>query len=230
MSPDQAAQIVHRALASYPTQRQRMTREDIAGMMVAYTAGLQDLEFELVRSALDRVVRSSQWLPTIAELRSAAGVLVHGVQKTGAEAWGSVLRAVGEKGSHRTPGVDFTFNDPITRRVVTALGWVNLCKSEDLTPDRARFIDAYEQIAKNERVEAKASPGLASKAFSPEDLPVAIGREAPAMKQLEPPDERSRQLREAISEARAASPERAGVFANEIMKKLGEVAGGDEVH
>ena len=47
-------------------------------------------------------------------------------------------------GFHEFP----VFDDPITQRVVNAMGWGNLCGSEDATADRARFLQGYEAVAR----------------------------------------------------------------------------------
>jgi hypothetical protein len=167
MTPEQTRDVFKMILAGWSTQRQKMSEDDIRGMAAIYTAGLADLEYDVVKQAIQRVVRTEKWLPTIASIREAAGVIVHGTQTTGGEAWGAVVRALRERGSHRTPGVDFFFKDPITARVVSALGWSELCRGSGAAhaADRARFIDTYDQIAQNERTNAHASDGVASKAL-----------------------------------------------------------------
>lgn len=163
MTPQESRQVFRLIMAAWTTQRQKLSSEDIETMAAIYTAGLADIDVSLVKAAVQRLVRTSQWLPTIAEIRDACGVVVHGMQKTGGEAWGSVVRAMSEQGGHRTPGQDFVFTDQLTARVVKALGWGELCRSDNRTADRARFIETYEQIAKNERTEAKAQDGAVSK-------------------------------------------------------------------
>jgi hypothetical protein len=151
-------------LAAWTTQRQKMSNDDVRGMAAIYTAGLADLDAGIVRDAVQRLVRTSVYMPTVAEIRQAAGVVIHGQQDTGVDQWGSVVRAIREQGMYKQPGADFKFNDPITDRVVRALNWRELCASDHAAAvaDRARFIDAYNQIAKLERTEAQANDGAVS--------------------------------------------------------------------
>jgi len=166
MSPDQIQEIFTLILSAWPTQRQRMSKRDVAGMAITYVAGLSDLNYELTKVAMIRLTHTHEWIPTIAAIREAVGVIVHGQRKTGIEAWGSVHRAQQDQGSHRTLGVDFTFADPITAAVVRQIGWLEICASSQPDHIRARFIDAYEEISKQERVEAQASPGAVTPALS----------------------------------------------------------------
>lgn len=161
MKTSEIEKVLTLILASWSTQRQRMNDDDIRAFTASYAAGLADLDHDLVKGAVGRLVRTSKFLPTVAEIREAAGVLAHGTRTTGAQAWGAVVRALKSCGSHRTPGVDFHFQDPITRELVSSFGWSELCASGTIghAADRARFIEAYDQIAKSDRVEAQASDG-----------------------------------------------------------------------
>lgn len=160
MNADQLRELTTLVLAAYPTQRQKMSEPDVMGMLAAYAAGLIDLDYEPTKAAINRILRTSRFLPSIAEIREAADVVVRGDMKTGLEAWGSVLRAMGEKGAYRTPGEDFYFIDPITARVVASMNWADLCTSGNTVADRARFVDAYDRIALQERMNTRAATGM----------------------------------------------------------------------
>ncbi len=162
MTPREITDVMRFLFACYPSQRAKMQEPDVRAMHAAYSTGLIDLELEQAKAAIARVARTDKWLPTIADIRAACGVIAHGRQRSGAEAWGAVMRAMRVEGQHRAPGRDFTFSDPVTARVVQALGWFDLCASENAIADRARFIDSYEQIAQLERVEARAADGATS--------------------------------------------------------------------
>lgn len=149
--------------AAYPSQRMRMRPEDIEAMLLAYSTGFADLELAHVTAAISRLARTERWLPTIADIRAAIGVVVHGTETSGSEAWGAVLKAIREMGQLAKPGEDFTWRDPITARVVSALGWFDLCASTSSAADRKNFVDAYNQISATERTEAQASTGATSK-------------------------------------------------------------------
>lgn len=223
MTGNEFTELFNLVLAGWPAQRQRLTNADIEAMTWMYGQGLKDLDHALVKRALTRIARTSRFIPTIAEIREAAGIITHGNLRTGVEAWGPVHRAIGTYGSHRTPGVDFRFEDPITTRVVSALGWLDLCASEhDAMPHfRARFIDAYEQIAKDERVNQQASTGMIGIASAPELSPAEqeamLENHRKQQLTLAPPAERSAMLREVLDEARTNTHRPLGDFVATLL-------------
>jgi hypothetical protein len=150
---DDAIEAVKLILASYPSQRQRMSAKDIHGMYAAYAAGLTDLPFDIVRLGITKLVKTSKWMPTIAEIRGAAVTARDGRAREGAEGWSDALAAVGRYGVNRTPGKDFEFVDKLVDRVVHAIGWRELCLSEFQIADRARFIELYEQLAEHDAID-----------------------------------------------------------------------------
>lgn len=182
-------------LAAWAAQRQRLSDEDIRAMAAIYTAALIDVDVEVVKMALLRLVRTSKYMPTVAEFREAIDIELHGVQTTGGEAWGEVMSKMKRYGSHRTPGVEFTFDDPITAQLVKAFGWRDLCASTNPIADRARFIEAYNQISKTTRREAQASDGVVSRildrTLEPKSLQESIGNalEIVDLRNIEPDDE-----------------------------------------
>ena len=95
----------------------------------------------------------------MAEIREACITAVEGDRRTGLEAWGDVLRAIGRQGAYRVPGVDFLWRDPIVARCVSALSWPELCGSEMVASERARFIEAYDRMAAADRT-AQQTHGL----------------------------------------------------------------------
>lgn len=149
-------------LASWSTQRQRMSDLEIEAMAEAYTAGMIDLEPSVLRAAVVRLAQTTKWLPTIAEIREAATWVKFGHRTTGTEAWGEVHKKMSRYGAYRVPGEDFTFDDPLAARIVDMLGWNKLCVAGpvDLTSARARFIDTYEEIKDNELKDAATRPGI----------------------------------------------------------------------
>ncbi len=159
MTPQEAQQVVTLLIAAFPVQLAKLDREQQLDTFRVYRSMLVDLDFTRVDGAVRRLLATARFMPTIAEIRAAVGVVAHGVKRSGAEAWGDVHAAMRKYGSHRSPGVDFDFDDPIVTRLVRAFGWFDLCRSENATADRARFIDAYEQIESTERTEAAVLPG-----------------------------------------------------------------------
>jgi hypothetical protein len=119
-----------------------------------YERMLADLEYPAANAAVERLLATCKFLPTVAEIRESALTLTSGEVRAGGEAWGDVLRLIGRYGARRYDDgwrASSVIEDPVAAECVQALGWVNLCDSEDQTADRARFIQLYEQLAAKHR-------------------------------------------------------------------------------
>ncbi len=207
MTSDQMQGLFRIILAGWASQRQRLTGDDVAEMTKLYAAGLMDLDFDVAHAAVIRIVHTSKFLPTVAEIREAAGVIKHGNRRAGAEAWGEVIAKIRRFGSYRTPGIEFYFEDPITARVVKALNWAELCSGEgsQIMADRARFIDAYDQISDAARADAAATPSMESDMLTMQKAPPP--RALPSPRPVLSSAERIRVLQEVLDEVRANNPD-----------------------
>ena len=165
MTEDQTRDLLRLLAAAYPAQRQRMTADDVRAMAAVYAAGLADLDVERVSAAVNRLVKTSRWIPTIAEIREAAVDVAHGARLPGGEAWGRCIALIRRYGSHRWPAIDFSVDDPILLATIRSLGWLDLCQSDNPHADRARFIELYDQLAERARKEAAVAPGAMSPAL-----------------------------------------------------------------
>ncbi len=145
MNQAEAKKLVAVLLGAFPQSRiSQMTPE-------IYERMLADLDYPAANAAVERLLATAKFMPTIAEIRETALAIAVGEQKPGGSAWGGVLKAISAEGVYRVPGKDFVFSDPVTARCVAALGWENLCNSENQAADRARFIELYERLAVHER-------------------------------------------------------------------------------
>ena len=153
MTEGQVAKLVAVLIAGYPSAR--ITAETSA----VYERMLRDLDYAAVNAAVEWLLATSKWLPTVAEIREAAHSLRDGEVKPGGEAWGLVITAVRLHGRYRTPGVDFEFGDPVVAQCVAAMARFEICESENSTADRARFIELYDRLAAQRR-RAQLAEGL----------------------------------------------------------------------
>lgn len=141
MTNAESAKLVAVLLASYPGAKTTPRTSEVYERMLA------DLDYPTANAAVERLLATSRFMPSIAEIREACMDLMHGDRKAGGEAWGECISAIGRFGIYRTPGKDFVFKDPLVARCVAALGWENLCNSESQAADRARFIELYDKLA-----------------------------------------------------------------------------------
>jgi hypothetical protein len=190
MTPAEAANLAATALTAYQHVRTvaAMPAKERGAMMDLWGAVLGDLDYATVHAALLRHVGTSEFFPTVAELRRIASEATTGRARTGLDAWGEVKRAIGAVGRYRQPA----FADPLVARCVEAIGWVAICDSEDEMVERAHFVRAYDAMA-----------GKAAEDRSVASLP---GVARPAL----PPMQRVHALRE--GERRALAPANEGTW------------------
>lgn len=145
MSPLEIKKLVAVLVAAYPASK--VTPESVG----IYERMLADLDYPAANAAVEQLLATSKWLPTVAEIRERVASLAIGGVRAGGEGWGDVLKAIGRYGRNRVPGVDFEFADPVVLACVRAFGWRELCDSENPQADRARFVELYDKLASQRR-------------------------------------------------------------------------------
>jgi hypothetical protein len=145
MTQAETAKLVAVLLAAFPQSRATSQTSQVYERMLA------DMDYPAANAAVERLLASSRFMPSVAEIRETALAITVGEQKPGGEAWGTVLKAISAEGVYRKPGEDFRFGDAVTAKCVAAMGWENLCNSENQQADRARFTELYDKLAVHER-------------------------------------------------------------------------------
>ncbi len=151
MTPLEAAELFRDIVAAYPNANVSERASEV------YETMLADVDARAARAAAARLLATSRFMPTIAEIREAAAELTLGPRRLGGEAWGDVGMAVRRYGRNRTP----EFADPLVAEAVRQLGWLSICDSTNDVADRARFIELYDGLAQRERRDTVAGPALA---------------------------------------------------------------------
>lgn len=151
MKHSEVAEIVAMLLQAYP---QAQFGPASSAM---YERMLVDLDPATALEAVQRLMRTSKWLPTIAEIRTTAADVRHGPKRLGAEAWGDVTEAVRRVGAYRPPPA---FTDSLVTDCVGMLGWRNLCLGANDAADRARFIELYDGLVDRRRADVVAGKAL----------------------------------------------------------------------
>ena len=151
MTEEQAQMLVTVWVTSFPSTMVRLSQEQQRQTMATYRRMLSDLDYAVANAAVERLMATCKFMPSVAEIRDTALSLATGEQVAGGEAWGALLKAISEQGAYRVPGTDFVFRDPVTAKAVSCLGWQNLCLSDCQPAERARFIELYDKLAVTER-------------------------------------------------------------------------------
>jgi len=160
----EAQKLITTLVAAFPNTFARLGADQLKATMTTYRKLLADLDYSAAHAAVGRLLASSRFMPTIAEIREAALVTERGTRRAGGEAWGDFLAAVGKFGMNREP----IFGDPLVARTVRALGWKELCQSETQVADRARFIELYDRLASTERTELQLPESLRKELPAPQ--------------------------------------------------------------
>ena len=136
------------ASSSYPS----MQSKDPQPIVSAWSLMLADIPLEILQAAVLKVCRDSEFFPSVAQIVAAAEELDPRNEKlpTAAEAWEEVEQQICSAGIYKPP----VFSSELVRRAARAIGWLQLCSSENPAADRAHFLRLYESM-KNKRKEAK---------------------------------------------------------------------------
>lgn len=123
-----------------------------------YYMDLKDIPYDELQIAAQhcRSEAGRKFAPSVGEIRGAVMELRRSSMNipSAYEAWQDVLTQVNEVGSYGTP----KFKSEITEKVIKSLGWRNLCMSENQTADRARFLQAFEQLSERAEKEMMLIP------------------------------------------------------------------------
>jgi len=179
MTPEEVGALCKTILATWPTMAAKL---DHRAFTLAYAAGLMDLDVNAAIKAVHELSRTEVFIPAIATIRAQAVAHAHGERRSGAEAWGDVVREIGRVGHIRRP----VFSDPLVATAVRDFGWSALCSAHIADASiRARFIEHYEHLAEREYRAAAVAPGAVSRSLParserPAMLGQVIGRLMPA--------------------------------------------------
>ena len=138
---------------------------------------------EVVEGAAMHIISTrSDWPPDIALLRTTALSIANGelAAMTGAESWGTILKLIGG------------MNPPLTTREAAAFKATgtlfDLKRSTNIAADRARYIAAFDALAKRDRQTRELLPAVATLNARYADEPVGELLPAPDAIALPAPD------------------------------------------
>lgn len=146
MKRSEAIALVAEVQAAWPQ------REFGPSTIKRYVDSIEHLEREAVAAAIEELVVTSKFVPSIAEITQAAHNAIPGDRAPEADnAWSEVLEQIRTVGSKRgmmnyATGEDWEpqWSHPAIGQAAEALGWDQLCSSENLMADRAHFIKFYQ--------------------------------------------------------------------------------------
>lgn len=115
---------------------------------------LQDIPYQIAELSLNKWVATNKWSPTIADIREMASSISMGEIPDWGEAWEEVRLAMRRFGSYQ-PQEALESMSPLTRQATERIGFINMCKGENPSADRANFRIVYEQLAERKKKESQ---------------------------------------------------------------------------
>lgn len=142
------------AASSYPS----MQTKDPEPIAKSWALMMRDIPVEILKAAIVKVCRESEFFPSVAMLVAAAHELDPRNPKlpTAAEAWAEVTQQICDAGIYRAP----SFSCDTVQKAVRAIGWRQLCCSENPEADRAHFMRIYESMRSKHRENQELNKAL----------------------------------------------------------------------
>jgi hypothetical protein len=141
--------ILCKGMKAVYTQQTFLPDQDAFNMWYAL---MGDLPYEVCGMAIKKYMLTNKFPPTVAELRELATNIVSGDPLTWGESWERALNAVRKYGSYNKMAALESL-DPLTRKCVDSIGYMELCQSENIMVERAHFQRVFEVFQKREQTE-----------------------------------------------------------------------------
>ena len=126
-----------------------------------YWDTLNDLPFDIAMVAARKVIATLEnpFLPMPAVFRGMAAQITGPIIPAAPDAWAEVLKSIRNFGIYRESEALASLN-PLTRKAVEAIGFKDICLSENIDVIRGQFRMAYEALEKRETTDAKTPQSL----------------------------------------------------------------------
>lgn len=106
---------------------------------------LKDIEIDVLKQAIKRIISTNKFFPSIAEIReTSATIKTKNLQLNAEEEWQNVLNAIRKFDVYDGESAIETLK-PYTAKVVKMLGWYRLCMSENIVWEKKEFIKIFNQ-------------------------------------------------------------------------------------
>jgi hypothetical protein len=140
MTPKEAIEVMAILTAAYPNFTINAETIEI------YSRFLMDMPFGLGEAIALKLISENKWFPSISEIREAVIKIMPNEIPSTEEAWLEVMDNIRSVGSYGSP----TFSNPLIGKAVNAIGWRELCLSDNPIADRAHFFKIYESYRNRE--------------------------------------------------------------------------------
>jgi hypothetical protein len=140
------------ATANFPSTQEK----DMKPTAVLWEKALSDVPYDIAEAALIKVLSTSRFFPTLADIREAIADITQPRTMDAMEAWGLIGEAIRKFGWYRQKeAMEFLPED--VREMVKQFTWWDLCMNEQPDILRAQFRKAWE-IRSKRKDELRALP------------------------------------------------------------------------
>jgi hypothetical protein len=143
MTPKEIFTLMSIATANFPNLQEK----DMRPTLTLWDKALSDMPYEVAEKAVIKVLSTSRFFPTVAEIREAAVHITQPRSLDHMEAWGLVLDAIRKYGYYREKEAIESLPQEVAE-MVKQFTWRDLCLSETPQTLRAQFRMAWETRAK----------------------------------------------------------------------------------
>jgi hypothetical protein len=140
------------ATANFPNLQQK----EMKPTAVLWEKSLADIPYEIAEKAVIKVLSTSKFFPTLAEIREATAQITQPRTIDAIEAWGLILQAIRKYGYYSEGDAMRSLPEDVAQ-MVKHFTWRELCLSENPETIRAQFRMAWETKSKRTN-EMKALP------------------------------------------------------------------------
>ncbi|WP_096201917.1 replicative helicase loader/inhibitor [Bacillus sp. FJAT-45350] len=134
------------ATANFPSMQER----DLKPTAVLWEKSLSDIPYNVAEKAIIKVLSTSKFFPTLAEIREAASQLTTPRTLDAIEAWGLVVQAIRRYGFYQEAKAMESL-PPDVAEMVKRFTWRELCLNEEPDILRAQFRMAWETQSKRKK-------------------------------------------------------------------------------
>lgn len=147
MTNKEISALIALTAANFPNMQER----DMRPTANLWRELLSDIPFEVAKTAIVKVLVTTKFWPTVAEIREAAVSLTSPQILSPAEAWALVEQANDRYGYYK-PIEGMQSLPPAVQEAVKAMGgFREVCASENPGVTRGQFLKMYEQFAAREK-------------------------------------------------------------------------------